>query len=71
MLPYLWANQNIKGGWGYLLSTLGGTGLSKLLPEVVIVRVNLFLQHYRKPSTLGVKLDASLQSLQLEIGTNI
>ena len=37
---------------------------------MVIGRINLFLQHYDTPSTLGKKLTISLQCLQLEAGTN-
>ena len=46
MLPYLGVNRNIKAGWRHLPSTFGGIGLRKLLSEVVIARLNLFLQHY-------------------------
>jgi hypothetical protein len=70
MLPYLGVNRNIKAGWRHLPSTFGGIGLRKLLSEVVIARLNLFLQHYNTPSTLGSKLTISLQCLQLEIGSD-
>ena len=69
MLPYLGVNRNIKAGWRHLPSIFGGIGLRKLLSEVVIARLNLFLQHYNTPSTLGSKLTISLQCLQLEIGS--
>ncbi len=49
----------------------GGVGLRKLLMEVVIARINLFLQHYGTPSTLGSKLNFMIQHLQLEVGINI
>ena len=70
MLPYLGVNRNIKAGWRHLHSSFSGIGLRKLLTEVVIGRINLFLQHYDTPSTLGKKLTISLQCLQLEAGTN-
>ena len=70
MLPYLGVNRNIKSGWRHLHSSFSGIGLRKLLTEVVIGRINLFLQHYDTPSTLGKKLTISLQCLQLEAGTN-
>ena len=38
------------------------------MTEVVIARINMFLQHYRTPSTLGTKLQMSLEALQLEAG---
>ena len=39
----------------------------ELLSEVVMVRINIFLQHYNTLLTLGAKLTISLQCLQLEI----
>ena len=69
MLPYLGINRNIKAGWRHLHTTFGGIGLRKLLSEVVISRLNLFLQHYDTPSTLGQKLNILLQAMQLEAGT--
>ena len=70
MLPRLGVNRNIKAGWPHLHSSFGGIGLRKLLSEVVISRLNLFLQHYSCPSTLGQKLNISLECLQLEIGSD-
>ena len=70
MLPFLGVNCNIKAGWHHTYSSFGGIGLRKLLVEVVIGRINIFLQHYDTPSTLGNKLTISLQCLQLEAGTN-
>ncbi len=71
MLPYLGVNRNIKFGWRHLHSSFGGIGLRKLLTEVAIGRINLFVQHYNAPSPLGKKLTTSLEGLQLEAGTNI
>jgi len=71
MLPLLGVNRNIKSGWRHLHSSFGGIGLRKLLVEVVIGRINVFIQHYNTPSTLGNKLTISLGCLQLEAGTNI
>ena len=70
MLPFLGVNRNITGAWRHLHSTFGGIGLRKILPEVVIARVNLFLQHFSTRSTLGTKLTVSLEALQLEAGVN-
>ena len=71
MLPYLGINRNIKAGWRHLHTTFGGIGLRKLLSEVIISRLNLFLQHYDTPSTLGQKLNISLQAMQLEAGSGL
>ena len=70
MLPFLGVNRNIKSEWRHLPHTFGGIGLKRLLSEVVIARINLFIQHYKTPSTLGAKLSHSLEALQLELGTN-
>ena len=45
--------------------------LTKFLIEVVIGHINLFLQHYDSPSTLGKKLAISIQCLQLEAGMDV
>ena len=60
MLPYLGVNRNIKSGWRHLHSSFCSIGLRKLLSEVVIARLNLFLQHYGTQSTLGKNLSMSL-----------
>ena len=36
----------------------------------MIARINLFIQHYNTPSTLGKKLTISLEALQLEVGSD-
>ena len=54
MLSYLGVNKNIMAEWRHLYTSFGGIGLRKLLTEVVIARINLFIQHYNTPSTLGV-----------------
>ena len=45
MLPFLGVNRKIKSGWRHLHSSFGGIGLRKILVEVVIARINIFLQH--------------------------
>ena len=70
MLPFLSVNCHNKSGWRHLHSTFGGIGMRSLLVETVIARINLFLQHYRTPSSLGTKLTISLEALQLEEGFN-
>ena len=71
ILPYLGVNRNTKAGWRQLHPTFGGIGIRCLLKEVAIGRINLFVQHYNTPSTLGSKLKISLQALQMEVGTNV
>ncbi len=70
MLPFLNVNRHIKSGWRHLHSTFGGIGLQSSLVETVIARINLFIQHYNTPSSLGTKLTISLEALQLEAGFN-
>ena len=36
----------------------------------MIARINLFIQHYNTPSTLGKKLTILLEALQLEVGSD-
>ena len=70
MLPFLGVNRKIKSGWRHLHSSFGGIGLRKILVEVVIARINLFLQHWDTLSALGTKLTISLEAMQLEAGFN-
>ena len=42
--------------------------LRRLLPEVLMARINLFLQHFRSESLVGTSLMSSLEHLQLEAG---
>ena len=67
MLSFLGINKHIKFEWRHLHSSFGGIGLREMLMEVVIAQINLMLQHYHTPSTLGTKLMMSLESLQLEV----
>ena len=68
MLPRMGVNRNIKLGWRHVGQIFGGIGLRRILPEVVIARINLFMQHFRSPSNVGTSLMASLEHLQLEAG---
>ena len=36
----------------------------------MIARLNIFIQHYQTPSSLGTKITISLEALQLEAGFN-
>ena len=68
MLPCLGINRNIKRGWRHIGQVFGGIGLRRLLPEVLMARINLFLQHFRSESLVGTSLMSSLEHLQLEAG---
>ena len=68
LLPHLGVNRHIKRGWRRTHQTFGGIGLLNLPIEQVICRINIFMQHYDTPSSLGHKLSASLHWLQLQVG---
>ena len=68
LLPQLGVNRHIKSGWRRVHQTFGGVGLIDLSVEQVICRINIFMQHYGTPSSLGHKLSTSLHWLQLQIG---
>ena len=68
MLAKLGVNHNIKQGWRHIGQIFGGICLHRLLPEVVIARVNLFFKHFRTNSMVGKNLMSTLEHLQLEAG---
>ena len=68
LLPQLGVNRHIKTGWRRLHQTFGGVGLLDLPVEQLICRINIFMQHYGTPTTLGHKLSTSLHWLQLQLG---
>ena len=68
MLARLGINRNVKRGWRHISQLYGGIGLRRMLPEITIARINLFLQHYKSPSAVGMNLTSSLEHLQLEAG---
>lgn len=67
MLP-LGINSNIKTGWQTLPQAFGGIGLLSFPIEQMICWLNMIIQHFGVPSTLGLKFSASLEALQLELG---
>ena len=71
MLPFLGINRNIKREWRTLPRAFGGIGLFSFPVEQTICCLNMLLQHYGVPSTLGKKFQASLECLQLEVGVNV
>ncbi len=68
LLSILGVNRNIRKGWRRIPHTFGGIGLLDLSIEQHICRINLFCQHYGSPSTIGLKLSASLHWLQMYLG---
>ena len=71
MLPYLGVNRNIRYGWRHLHSSFCGIGLRTFFQEVVISRIDLFLQHFRSNSAVGRALSVSLEHMQIEAGTRV
>ncbi len=67
-LPLLGVNRAIKREWRNIPRAFGGIGLFNLAVEQMIGWANMLLQHYGTPTTVGDKLKASLEALQLEIG---
>jgi hypothetical protein len=47
---------------------LGGMAIPNTISETTITRINYFLYHMQQETDIGVKLDASLTFLQLEVG---
>ena len=68
MLPFLGVNRNIKRGWRTLHRSFLGIGLFDFSTEMMIQRVNIFLQHYDSPFDIGITLRAVMELVQLEAG---
>ena len=68
LLPMLGVNRHIKTGWRKLHQTFGGVGLLDLATEQLICRVNMIIQHFGTPTSIGRKLSISLRYLQLQLG---
>jgi hypothetical protein len=69
-LPLLGVNCSIKREWRTLPRAFGGIRMYDLAVEQMIGWANMVLQHYGAPTTLGQKLKATLEALQVEIGCN-
>ena len=69
MILFLGVNRNIKRGWTTLSRAFRGMGLLSFPVEQMICWMNMIVQHFGVPSTLGKKFRASLEALQLEIGS--
>ena len=68
LLPSLGICRNIPKELRRISFTFGGFGLFNFPVEQFIQRAHLFLQHFGTPSTLGMKLDAAMEALQLHLG---
>ena len=70
MLSFLGVNRHIKRGWRRLPRAFGGVGLYLFAVEQMIAWTGMVLQHFGVMSILGRKFQASLEALQLELGTD-
>jgi hypothetical protein len=69
MLNLLGVVRSMTKDLQQLHTSFGGFGLSSLLVEQLIGRVNMLMQHYHTSTNLSKKLDVSLRYLQLQLGT--
>ncbi len=69
MLNVLGVVRRVTKGLRRLHTSFGGFGMFNLPVEQLICRVNMLMQHYHTSTNLSRKLDASLQYLQLQLGT--
>ena len=53
LLPLLGVNRHIKTGWRKVHQTFGGVGLLSIATEQLIARVNMVLQHFGTPTSIG------------------
>lgn len=69
VLPLLGVNRNVRRRWRTIPQAFGGIGLFDITTEQTIGWISMFLQHYGLDSVLARKFCASLEALQLEIGS--
>jgi hypothetical protein len=69
MLNILGVACTVTKGLRKLHTTFGGFCLFSLPTEQLICRINMLLQHYHTSTSFSQKLNASLQYLQLQLGT--
>jgi hypothetical protein len=62
-------NRNVKREWRSLHRAFGGIGLHSLPVEHAIAMINMLIQHYGAETMLTKKFSASIEALQLEIGS--
>ncbi len=68
ILGSMGVNRNVKMEWRTLAREFGGISLYSLTIEQFISCLEVILQHYCTGSTLSLKMHASLEALQLEVG---
>jgi hypothetical protein len=69
MLNILGVACTVTKGLRKMHTTFGSFGLFSLPMEQLICHINMLLQHYHTSTSLSQKLNASLQYLQLQLGT--
>jgi hypothetical protein len=67
-LSFLGINRNVKREWRTMHRAFGGIGLLSFPVEQTIGMINMLVQHYGAGTTLAMKMTASMEALQLEIG---
>ena len=66
MLPNMGVNRKIKTGWRTIHRAFCGIGLFDFDTELLIARLNIFLQHFDSPLPIGITLHACLEAVQLK-----
>ena len=69
LLSYLGVNNRVRRVWRTIPREFGGIGLWNFTTEQCISWMEALLQHYGTNTTISKKLHASLEALQLEIGS--
>jgi hypothetical protein len=69
ILNVLGVVRTVTKGLRTLHRTFGEFGILSIPTEELICKINMLLQHYNMSTNLSRKLDASLQYLQLQLGT--
>lgn len=68
MLSFLGVNKKIRKGWRTIHRAFLGIGLFDFVTELFISRLNMLLQHFDSPHSIGTTLRACLELIQLESG---
>lgn len=61
LLPYAGVNRNIRTGWRTLHRSFLGVSVFNFVVEMMIQRINLFVQHYASPFDVGITLQATME----------
>ena len=67
-LSFLGINWNVKREWRTMHRAFSGIGLFSFPVKQTIGMINMLIQHYGAGTTLALKMTASIEALQLEIG---